>query len=68
MGAEFYWEMASWWQGYWSVGLNQGYVSAGFGGKIGPAQLGIATWGENVGTKSAARESRRFLVEMALDF
>jgi hypothetical protein len=68
IGAEMGWKVANWWKGHWSVGLNQGYMSAGFGGKLGIFQLDLATWGEEVGPSKATHESRRYIAEMSLDF
>lgn len=68
VGAEMYWRMFNWWKGYWSVGVNQGYISAGFGARLAWFQLDVSTWGEEVGTSSALRESRRYILEMSLDF
>jgi hypothetical protein len=67
-GTELYWRMANWWKGHWSVGINQGYWTAGFGARLGIFQLDIASWGEEVGTSDAEQESRRYLLEMSLDF
>lgn len=67
-GTEMYWKMKSWWKGYWSAGINQGYLSAGFGACIGIFQLDIATWGEEVGTTDSPHESRRYILEASLDF
>lgn len=67
-GAEMYWKMKSWWKGHWSVGINQGYWSAGFGGRLGIFQLDLASWGEEVGTSDSRRESRRYILEASLDF
>ncbi len=68
LGMEFYWTMFNWWKGHWSGGLNQGYWTAGFGAKFAFFQLDIATYGEEVGTKSVPKESCRFMAEMSLDF
>ena len=68
VGAEMYWKVANWWKGHWSVGLNQGYLTAGFGARLGIFQLDLATWGEEVGTSDARTESRRYIVETSLDF
>jgi len=68
LGAEFGWEMYSWWKGFWSLGLNQGYWTAGFGGQMSVFRLEFASWGEEVGTKSNTKENRRYLVELSLDF
>ena len=68
MGAEMYWKMFSWWKGHWSMGLNQGYWTAGFGARFGWFQLDLASWGEEVGTSDVPIESRRYMLEMSLDF
>lgn len=67
-GAEMFWKVSNWWKGHWSVGINQGYLTAGFGGKLGIFQLDLATWGEEVGPSEAKHESRRYIAEMSLDF
>ncbi|OFZ11060.1 MAG: hypothetical protein A2Z20_02125 [Bdellovibrionales bacterium RBG_16_40_8] len=67
-GSELYWKMASWWKGHWAVGINQGYLTAGFGARMGIFQLDLASWGEEVGTSEASRESRRYILEASLDF
>lgn len=68
IGAELGWEMYSWWKGHWSVGLNQGYITYGFGALLGWFQLDLAGWGEEVGTSDNRIESRRYQLEMSLDF
>lgn len=68
VGAELYWKMYNWWKGYWSVGLNQGYWTAGFGARMAIFQIDLATYGEEVGTASVPNESRRYMAEMSLDF
>ena len=67
-GAELYWKMRNWWKGHWSVGMNQGYWTAGFGARLAVFQLDIASWGEEVGTTDAKHESRRYILETSLDF
>jgi hypothetical protein len=67
-GAELYWKMYNWWKGHWSVGINQGYWTAGFGARMAIFQLDIASWGEEVGTTDAKHESRRYILEASLDF
>lgn len=67
-GIEAYWKMFNWWKGHWSVGVNQGYMSAGFGARMAFFQLDLATYGEEVGSSSTPLESRRYMAEMALDF
>jgi hypothetical protein len=68
LGAELAWKMYNWWKGFWSIGLNQGYLTAGFGGKLAWFQLEVATYGDEVGTTSAPYQSRRYMVEASLDF
>lgn len=66
-GFELSWEMFKWWKGSWAVGLNQGYVTAGFGARLAWFELDLATWGEEVGTSDNPIESRRYIVEMSID-
>jgi hypothetical protein len=66
-GTELYWKMFNWWKGHWSVGINQGYLTAGFGARLGWFQLDLATWGEEVGTSDTETESRRYILEMSFD-
>ena len=68
VGAELYWQMFDWWMGYWSVGLNQGYYTAGIGAKFSLFQIDVATWGEEAGSDDDPIESRRYMVELSLDF
>lgn len=66
-GAELYWKMTSWWKGSWSVGINQGYPTAGFGARFAWFQLDLATTGEEVGTIDSPKENRRYMLEMSID-
>jgi hypothetical protein len=68
IGAEFLWEMSSWFKGGWRAGLNQGYLTAGFSGQIGIFKLDLATVGEEVGTSSSKKENRYWMTTMSLDF
>lgn len=68
VGAEAYWKMFNWWKGHWSVGMNQGYWTAGFGARLAWFQIDVASWGEEVGTSDTETESRRYIVELSLDF
>jgi hypothetical protein len=68
VGAEFYWKMFNWWKGHWSAGLNQGYWTAGFGARLAFFQLDLCSFGEEVGSPSEPKESRRYMAELALDF
>lgn len=67
-GVEFNWKLFGWWQGGWRAGLNQGYLTAGFTGKLGVFQLDLATYGEEVGSSETKKESRRYMVKASLDF
>ena len=67
-GFEMGWKMFSWWNGTWSVGTNQGYLTAGVGAEMGFFRLDIVSWAEEAGTSSTPIESRRMMVEMSLDF
>lgn len=68
LGAEFLWKMRSWWQGGWRVGLNQGYFTAGFTGKVGIFNLDIATYAEEVGPSDAPKSNRRYVAKMSFDW
>ena len=68
IGAELGWEMFSWWKGHWSIGLNQGYFTAGFGALFSWFQLDLVTYGEELGTTDTPFESRRLQIELAMDF
>lgn len=67
-GAELEWEMSKWWRGTWALGINQGYMTAGLGAKLGVFQIDLATWGEEVGMSDAKKENRRYVLELSADF
>lgn len=67
-GAELYWKMYNWWKGHWSIGMNQNYWTAGFGARMAFFQLDICSFGEEAGTTDVKNESRRYMLEMSLDF
>jgi len=67
IGAEFNWELSSWWKGGWRVGLNQLYWTAGFTGQIWAFRLDLSTYGREVGTKSNRVEDRVWMLSMSLD-
>ncbi len=67
-GFEAYWRMFNWWKGHWSVGLNQGYWTAGFGARLAWFHMDLCSYGEEVGAPSLPQESRRYMAEFALDF
>ena len=66
-GAELYWKMANWWKGHWAIGMNQGYMTAGFGARLAWFQIDVATFGEEVGTTDTPTESRRYILELSID-
>ena len=68
IGAEFDWNIASWWRGGWRVGVNQGYLTAGFTGKFLAFMLDLTTWGEEVGTIDSRQENRRYMFTASIDF
>jgi len=68
LGGELDWYVANWWKGAYRVGINQGYFTAGVTMKFIWFQLDLATWADEIGTKDTRRESRRYMLEMALDF
>jgi len=68
VGAELFWEMFSWWKGHWSMGINQGYLSYGVGARFALFRLDISSWGDEVSSDSAPIESRRYMIDMSLEF
>ncbi len=67
-GVEFNWKLFGWWQGGWRAGVNQGYLTVGFTGKLGVFQLDLATYGEEVGSSETKNESRRYMAKASFDF
>ena len=68
VGFEFLWKVRSWWQGGWRVGLNQGYLTAGFTGRVGIFNLDLATYAEEVGPSDEPLASRRYVAKVSLDW
>ena len=68
LGAEFLWNIRSWWQGGWRIGVNQGYLAAGVSGTLGIFTLDIATYGEEEGTASNPKANRIYMAKASLDF
>jgi hypothetical protein len=50
------------------VGFNQGYYTLGAGIDIGLVRVEGATWGEELGDYPGQLESRRYMVQVILDF
>jgi len=67
-GAELSWKMYNWWKGTWSAGVNQGYWTMGVGARLAWFRADFASWGEEVGTSSVPQQSRRYMLELALEF
>ena len=67
-GVELAWNAFSWLKGGYRMGLNQGYFTAGISAQLAWFALDLATWGEEVGTTNAAKENRRYIVQMSMDF
>lgn len=68
LGFEFDWRVASWWNGQYRIGLNQGYLTAGVSALMGIWRLDLVTFGEEVGTTLYPKESRSFMARFNLDF
>lgn len=68
LGFEFLWKVRSWWQGGWRVGLNQGYFTAGFTGKLGIFNLDLVTYAEEVGPSDQPKANRRYMAKTSLDW
>jgi hypothetical protein len=68
LGAEFLWKVRGWWQGGWRIGVNQGYFTAGFTGKLAIFSLDLATYGEEVGHSDGPKSSRRYVMRASLDW
>lgn len=67
-GLEFDWTISSWWKGHYSVGLSQGYLTAGVGAQLGWFNLDVVTYAEDVGPYSSPQESRNYMARFNLDF
>lgn len=67
-GFELQWNATSWLLGHYSVGLGQGYLSAGVGAQLAWFRLDLATFGEELGTSKAKKENRYYMAKMSLDF
>jgi hypothetical protein len=68
LGTEFTWKIRSWWQGGWRVGINQGYFTAGFTGKLAIFNLDLATYGEEFGPSTDPKASRRYMLRASIDW
>lgn len=67
-GFELDWKAFGWLLGHYSVGLGQGYLSAGVGAQLTWFRLDAATYGEEIGTSQARKENRFFIAKLSLDF
>lgn len=68
LGVELKWDAYSWLRGLYSVGLSQGYFTAGIGAELVWFRLDLTTYGEEIGTNDSSKENRIYLVKMSLDF
>lgn len=68
LGFEFDWTIANWWRGAYRVGYSQGYLTAGISAKLLLFNLDLATYSEEVGTKSNPKENRMIMSRMSLNF
>lgn len=68
LGAEFLWKIRNWWQGGWRVGVNQGYFTAGFTGRLFIFNLDLATYAEEMGPSDNPYASRRYVLKASLDW
>lgn len=68
IGAELDVVFAWWAQGAFRFGLNQGYFTAGLGGKFVWLKYDFSTWGEEFGTSQARSENRIVMAKLGLDF
>ncbi len=68
VGAELLWKAFGWLNGGYRFGVSEGYLTAGVSAEIGIFNLDIATYSEEIGTKDAPKESRRYMAKLSLDF
>ena len=68
IGAEFNWKIRSWWQGGWRVGVNQGYFTAGFTGRLALFNLDVAYYSEEVGSSDSPKADNRYVAKASLDW
>lgn len=67
-GFELEWVVGNWLRGAYRVGLNQGYLTYGVTAKLAWFQLDAASWGEETGVSEKSNQSRRYMVNLSLDF
>ena len=68
LGFEFDWTVASWWKGQYRVGINQGFLTAGFSALFAFFNLDLVTYSEDVGTFSTPKENRMYMAKFNMDF
>ncbi|MBX9769629.1 MAG: hypothetical protein K2X47_20295, partial [Bdellovibrionales bacterium] len=68
VGADLVWKVKTWLNGNYSMGLSQGYVTAGIGAELGWFRLDVVTFGQEMGTTDARRENRHYMLRTSLDF
>ncbi len=67
VGAELFWKAFNWLTGSYSVGVSEGYVSAGVSGQVSIFRLDLATYAEEIGTSGSPNQNRRYIAKMSLD-
>lgn len=67
LGFEFDWTVKSWWKGHYRVGLNQGYLTAGLSMLFTVFNLDLVTYGEDIGSYDAPKESRKWMLRLNVD-
>jgi hypothetical protein len=68
LGFEFDWTMASWWQGSYRIGVNQGYPTLGASALLFFFNLDLVTYGEDIGTFSTPKENRVYMAKLNMDW
>jgi len=68
LGFEFDWTVASWWKGQYRVGYSQGYWTAGLSALFTIFNLDLASYAEEMGTKSTPIENRYYMLKASMNF
>lgn len=67
LGFEFDWAVASWWRGAYRIGVNQGYPTLGVSALFTLFNLDLLTYGEDIGTYSAPKENRMYMLKLNIN-
>jgi hypothetical protein len=68
VGGELLWKAFGWLKGGYRLGLSEGYVTAGVSAQLWIFLLDVATYSDDIGTSSAPKESRNYMVRLNADF